>query len=83
MVWAGCYASQADAQVVMANPAINGYHSVVSYQWELDGSSIPGEDTPLLFAEKAGVYSCHIIGPGETNYKKEFRVSSKQKFVLD
>ena len=60
----------------MVSPAINGYHSVVFYQWELDGSSIPGEDTPLLFT-----YSCHIIGPGETNYK-EFRVSSKQKFVV-
>ena len=48
-VWTGCWASQQDNRVVMACAAINGYHSVVSYCWLMNGYTCRGEETPLLY----------------------------------
>ena len=75
-VWSGCYVSQTDAMVVLACPAINGFHSLVTYNWERDGSTLPGEDTPLLYCCQEGMYSCDIKGTN-LNYTQEFKVFSK------
>ena len=75
-VWVGCYASQVDSMVVMASPAVNGYHSIVTYSWKKDGNDMPGEDTPLLFTNKTGKFQCCIRGETVT-YTSEFIVSSK------
>ena len=42
-VWSGCWASTYDDQVLMACAALDGYHSVVCYSWDM----FVGGKTPL------------------------------------
>ena len=45
-VWSGCWASTYDDQVLMACAALDRYHSVVCYSWDMNGYVCRGE-TPL------------------------------------
>ena len=58
----------------MACPAINGYHSVATYSWQSDATPIMGEETPLLFCTKKGVYRCCITA-GDNISSQQFVVS--------
>ncbi|MBX3043600.1 MAG: T9SS type A sorting domain-containing protein [Candidatus Kapabacteria bacterium] len=48
-----------------------GYNAPMTYQWEHDGTPIPGAVDPILYFEnlrhqQAGVYRCLVNGPGKT-----------------
>ena len=83
VLWTGCWASQLDDMVVMASPALNGYHSVVSYSWVVNGYTCIGEDTPILYATRVGLYSCHVLSDHlKINMSSNFVVQSKPSEFL-
>ena len=69
----------------MACAAINGYHSVVSYCWLMNGYTCRGEETPLLYTTREGEYKC-IVKNDDLNIHifSIFLVQSKliQTFVI-
>lgn len=82
-VWSGCWASTYDDQVLMACAALDGYHSVVCYSWDMNGYVCRGENTPLLYASREGKYHCKIANE-ERNilFISSFSVQSKQQGSL-
>ena len=40
--------------------AINGYHSVASYEWSKDGFKLLDEVHPLLYASSTGKFTCSV-----------------------
>ena len=67
--------TKSDGNVVMACAALNGYHSVVKYQWLQDGQTLD-ENTPLLYTGNEGVYKCQVTGDAIDSFKS-FKVTSK------
>jgi len=45
----------------MACLAVNGYHSLSSYQWYKDGALCTDEETPLYYTTGDGTYTCEIV----------------------
>ena len=62
----------------MASPAMDGFHSVVSYSWKYNGYECKGEDTPIFYAAREGLYTCcvHSASP-IIEMKSSFSVISK------
>ena len=75
-LWIGCYASKSDLMVVMACPAINGYHSIATYSWQRNGNLLKGEETPLLYCSEVGTFTCHVTA-GDIISSQEFIVSGR------
>lgn len=59
-MWTGVKFSQQDHVALLVCVALNGYHSVVSYQWSEDGVEMKGETYPLLYTSVIGKYTCRV-----------------------
>ena len=72
-----------DNLVLMACVDMNGYHSVVSYSWLMNGYICRGEDTPLLYTARDGKYSCKVTND-ELNIHifSSFIVENKRKSLM-
>lgn len=57
-VWTGVKVSEQDHVALLVCVALNGYHSVVSYQWSEDGVEMKGETYPLLYTSVCGKHTC-------------------------
>ena len=60
----------------MASPAIDGFHSIVCYYWEYDDYECGGETTPIIYASRAGKYTCKVFSK-DIEMKSTFTVWSK------
>ena len=59
-LWTGVNLSQDDHVALLMCVAVNGYHSVVSYQWSKNGAEMNGEVYPLLYISAFGRYTCRV-----------------------
>ena len=63
---------------IMASPALEGYHSVVTYSWDYNGYNCEGEDAPILYAAREGTYTCQVFSENhKIELKSSFCVHSK------
>ena len=65
---------------MLACPAIGGFHPLVTYAWEKDGSPLSGENTPLFYCVDDGVYVCTVTGIKDVpiNYSEQFKVACEE-----
>ncbi len=56
-----CFASQEDGRVVLAVVAMSGYHSVATYKWLHNKTTLlKHEITPLLYTSRTGTMTCVV-----------------------
>ena len=68
--------------VVMASPALNGYHSLVKYSWCLNGYICRGEDTPIFYASREGLYTCKVFNfKSNETFSCSFNVQSEKFYT--
>ena len=58
--------SQQDHIALLMCVALDGYHSVVSYQWIENGAEMKGEVYPLLYVSAFGRYTCRVLNGMKT-----------------
>ena len=63
--------------------ALNGYHSVVTYEWNKDGYVLADEVYPLLYVTSVGKYVCSVtIVSKNKTVQQHFEVKSMCTFNL-
>jgi len=72
-LWCGVDSSQEDHVALLMCVATSGHHSIASYQWSKDGCDLLGEVHPLLYATKAGKYTC-ILASNNKSAERLFEV---------
>lgn len=65
-LWTGVKISQQDHVALLMCVALNGYHSVVSYQWSENGADMKGEVYPLLYTSSFGKFVCRVSSTMKT-----------------
>ncbi len=58
--------SPSNPVALMACVAINGYHSVASYQWSRDGITLSEESSSILYCGTPGNNTCAVTAEGCT-----------------
>ena len=79
-LWTGAEASQQDYVALLMCVAMDGYHSLVSYQWSRNGADMTGEIHPLLYTAMVGKYTCKVTN--KTTSKERHFVVKGTKSVL-
>ena len=59
-MWTGIEVSQQDYVALLMCIAVDGYHTVCSYQWCKSGYNLTDEVYPLLYATSVGEYECSV-----------------------
>ena len=59
-LWTGAEASQQYYVALLMCVAMDGYHSLVSYQWSRNAADMTGEIHPLLYTAMVGKYTCKV-----------------------
>lgn len=80
-VWTGCFASQCDRLALLACAALNGFHGQATYSWTMNGSILPGENTPLLMSG-VGKYDCTVAVKDEV-LSRSFHVCGESSRALN
>ena len=59
-LWCGCYTSQREHIALLACVALNGYRASADYIWEFNNLRVASHDTPLMYCNQVGVYTCYV-----------------------
>ena len=65
-IWTAAEVSQDDYVALLMCVAVDGYHSLTSYQWRKDGENILNEIYPLFYATTIGSYDCFVSAMSQT-----------------
>jgi len=74
-MWCGGFSEPNDGVGALVCVALNGYHSISTYQWYNEGEEMRNETYPSLYVIRPGKYWCVVTFTDCTKRSKDFIVT--------